>query len=467
MTTSMKAPAKLLFLGFTIFNAFGLASAQAQPRFREVFHFDLGDYWCENHLTVADFDRDGWDDIVLVATGLRGTNGQSWDYKCRAILLHNEADGTFTDSNIADYPNSHYGYFAGAADLNRDGAPDLILRESAASHVLLNGGSGRSFHEVFAFRPGYYGLAFVDANQDGFPDLVSGTQTDEGGLIELFVNDGTGTNFTKTWQSRLYGVALDSIGTVLSVNLNNDGRADIAARETYSGLLVTLHGVATGATFVEQNVLPLRDRTFALAAGNINKDSLTDLVAYVGWGKVRVFVNQGNGPLVDYWQSSDLGEAAFNVALADFDQDGFDDIFVGTFGDGQLRIYRNNLGASFDPWWHGSLPGEGYTGTAADLNGDGYADLIVGEKNSIRLLLNCVGIPKVRGIAMAQGLPTVKWNACKGNSYRVQCKDSLVDERWIDLNGDVLATGFTASKADGTINSSRQRFYRIIELPDP
>ena len=443
------------------------ASAQANNTsgFHEAFHFHLWDYWCENHLTTADFDRDGWTDIVLMATALRSSNGPPWSYKCRAILLRNEGDGTFTDSILAEYhTNSNYGYFAAAVDVNRDGAPDLVLRESSVSHVLLNDGMGRSFREVSTFQPGYYGLAVGDVNRDGLPDLVSGTQTAFGGLIELFANAGTGTNFIHRWQSPLYGVAYDSIATVVIGNLNDDNWPDLAAREIYSGLLVTLHGTNGGNSFVERNVVPLGERTFALAGGNVNGDSLTDLAVYVGWGKVRVFVTQSGGSLTEFWQSPQLGQAAFNLALADFDRDGFDDVFVGTFGDGALRIYRNNHGNRFDPWWQGSLPGEGFTGTAADLNGDGYADLIAGEKHGIRILVNRDGIPTIRGLSMIEGLPTPTWTACPGHNYRVQYKDRLEATDWTDLSGDVTASGFTASKADTSLTLSSQRFYRVISL---
>src|SRR6266567_2300190 len=35
------------------------ASASVQPlNFEERFSYDLNDFWCENHLAVADFDRD-------------------------------------------------------------------------------------------------------------------------------------------------------------------------------------------------------------------------------------------------------------------------------------------------------------------------------------------------------------------------------------------------------------------------
>jgi hypothetical protein len=100
------------------------------------------------------------------------------------------------------------------------------------------------------------------------------------------------------------------------------------------------------------------------------------------------------------------------------------------------------------------------------LNGDGYPDLIVGEKNSIRLLLNCAAIPKIRSITATHGVPTVQWNACRGHSYRVQCRNSFANETWTDLDGDVLAAGFIAGKTDITTNSSTQRFYRVTELPD-
>src|SRR6185503_17018171 len=433
--------------------------------FHEAFHFDLGDYWCENHLAIADFDRDGWTDIVLMATALRSSNGPPWSYKCRAILLHNEGDGTFTDSILAEYnTNSNYGYFAASVDVNRDGAPDLVLRESSVSHVLLNDGTGRSFREVSTLQPGYYGLAVGDMNRDGFPDLVSGTQTSFGGLIELFANAGTGTNFLHRWQSRLYGVAYDSIASVVIGNLNGDDWPDLAAREIYSGLLVTLHGTNGGNSFVERNVLPLGERTFALAGGNVNGDSLTDLAVYVGWGRVRVFVTQSGGSLTEFWQSPELGQAAFNLALADFDRDGFDDVFVGTFWDGALRIYRNNRGKGFEPWWQGSVPGEGYTGTAADLNRDGAPDLIVGEMHGIRILVNRAGIPTIRGLSMLQTVPTPIWTACPGNTYRVQYKDRLEETDWTALSGDVTATGFTASKADTSFMLSSQRFYRVIAL---
>jgi hypothetical protein len=202
-----------------------------------------------------------------------------------------------------------------------------------------------------------------------------------------------------------------------------------------------------------------------LAAGDVNGDKVNDLAAHIGWGRVRVFVNRGDGSLAGYWQTPDLGQAAFNLALADFDRDGFDDIFVGTFGDGTLRIYRNKPGAGFDLWWQGSVPGIGYTGSVADLNGDGYPDLIVGEKNRLRILINRINLPRMTHLSLAEGAATVTWAALPGRTYRLQVKTHSNDARWTDLNGDVTASTTHASKIDSTVGAGSQRFYRVVELP--
>src|SRR6185295_7117545 len=91
------------------------AATNLPPFFQETFSFSLGNYWSENHLSVADMDGDGRKDIVLMTTALANTNGPPWSYLARAILLHAEQDGTFTESVITNFPG-RYGYGAYAAD---------------------------------------------------------------------------------------------------------------------------------------------------------------------------------------------------------------------------------------------------------------------------------------------------------------------------------------------------------------
>ena len=444
------------------------ANTTAPPFFQESFHFPLGDYWCEpNRLSAVDVDGDGRKDIVLMATTLV-TNNSVRVYSCRAILLRARPDGGFADSVIADFPGD-YGYNIAAGDLNNDGSPDLVLRASQVTHVFQNDGQG-NFRKVGGAYSGYYIGQLVDVNRDGFLDILSGTQALAGGAVLVATNLGTGTNFAPMWQSRYFGSANDSVETVLSVNLNGDNLPDIAAREIYGGRLITFMGSSNAVPFVEHRETGLGDRTFALAAGRVNGDSLDDLAVYVGWGEARVLVNQGDGVMSNAWTSPNLGEAAFNLALADFDGDGFDDLFVGTFGGsrsrpGALRIYRNRPGNGFEEWWQGQVAGNGYTGSVADMNGDGAPDLIVGEKGSIRILLNQTGWPQITPLARVATGMAITWTAVPGKVYRVQFKTRLDDPEWADLSGDVTATSASATKIDETASASAQRFYRVIELP--
>jgi len=359
--------------------------------FAEVFSFDLAEYWCENKVAVADFDHDGLKDIALLATTTYNAE-PPWEHVSKVILLRNQGDWHFSETVVVEYPENHYGYALRAGDLNNDGWADLVVRESPSTHVLLNDQSG-GFSEVWAGRPGYASLDLADVNDDSFLDLLTGTQAYNGGKIEIFLNNGSGTSFTKSWESVLYGGIAGTIRNIFSATLNDDNAPDIVATEIYDGLLATFTGDGTGTSFVEQNVLSLGGRAFGLAVGKVNTDTLTDIAVYAGHGQARLFLAQSDDSLSAYWQSPDLGEAAFNLGLADFDKDGFDDLFVGTFRDGALRIYRNRPATDFALAWSGDLAGNGYTGTIADLNDDGYADLIVGEQdasrhNTIRILRN-------------------------------------------------------------------------------
>lgn len=439
------------------------ASTNASPFFQETFHFSLGNYWSEpNRLSAVDVDGDGRRDIVLMATTLV-TNNSVRVYSCRAILLRAQPGGGFVDSVIANFPGD-YGYNIATGDLNNDGSPDLVLRASQATHVFQNDGRG-NFRRVGGAYSGYYIGPLVDVNRDGFLDILSGTQTGAGGAVLVSTNRGTGTNFAPMWQSRNFGSGNDSIETVLSVNLNGDSLPDLATREIYGGKLITFMGASNAVPFVEHRETFLGDRTFGLAAGKVNGDSLDDLVVYVGWGEARVLVNQGGGVMSNTWTSPNLGQAALNLALADFDGDGFDDLFVGTFRDGALRIYRNQTGGGFEDWWLGRVPGEGYTGTVADMNGDGAPDLIVGEKNRIRVLLNQTRWPRIERLERLITGMRITWTAKAGKVYRVQYKHSLQEPDWTDLGGDVSALAACVTKIDETASGSAPRYYRVIELP--
>jgi len=64
-------------------------------------------------------------------------------------------------------------------------------------------------------------------------------------------------------------------------------------------------------------------------------------------------------------------------------------------------------------------------------------------------------------VTASNRVATIYWASSAGTTYRLQCKANLADPIWIDIPGDVTATGATSSKTD-PMGSSRQRFYRVV-----
>jgi len=123
-------------------------------------------------MVVADFNRDGFDDVA-VTTG--PWNGSSWQTLSLTILYGSSA-GLITGSS-APIPSTGLGY-AAAGDLDHDGWPDLVLTSSTSSEVdvywnLTDGG----FAESSLTGPQPDGGAtqapvIADADGDGLVDLV-------------------------------------------------------------------------------------------------------------------------------------------------------------------------------------------------------------------------------------------------------------------------------------------------------
>ena len=70
--------------------------------------------------------------------------------------------------------------------------------------------------------------------------------------------------------------------------------------------------------------------------------------------------------------------------------------------------------------------------------------------------------PRVESTTPGQDGLTISWDAVGGRTYRVQFKNSLNDATWTDLEGDVIASGPTASKVDLSFGTRQERYYRIL-----
>ena len=112
---------------------------------------------------VADFNRDGINDVVVAGFG-GSTQGT-------LSLLLGRGDGTFgapLSTAVRQWPNAIV-----VADFNRDGKPDVALSTYDRIEVLIGNGDG-SFQApvVCGSSGGYYSLVAADLNADGKFDLA-------------------------------------------------------------------------------------------------------------------------------------------------------------------------------------------------------------------------------------------------------------------------------------------------------
>lgn len=96
------------------------------------------------------------------------------------------------------------------------------------------------------------------------------------------------------------------------------------------------------------------------------------------------------------------------------------------------------------------------------LGGDGELYLLSKSDGMIRKFTAVLVPPTISNVQVTNDVFTITWRSIANAAYRVQFKTSLPDQNWMDLPGDVTATGATASKNDAA--GSGPKFYRVKAL---
>jgi len=203
---------------------------------------------------VADVNGDGAPDIFENNLGCCSND------HVQAQLLLNDGTGHFTvapgaiSGMVTDIYGNAHSFACLFADVNGDGTPDLVVGGSEeqganASRVLLNDGHGHfSFFETLPPTIGPPNNAFVidmkaaDVNGDGAPDLIFAESLNDpwyvGTNIQILMNDGHG-RFADETAARLPDPpqAKSWPERVLVEDVNDDGRPDLTVQYAPAGVV--------------------------------------------------------------------------------------------------------------------------------------------------------------------------------------------------------------------------------------
>jgi hypothetical protein len=357
----------------------GRAEATARVTFEEVPPQKSGITWVHDNArsperylpeTVGgggiffDYDNDGWMDIFLVNSGPADFFTPTKPLK--NALYHNNHDGTFTDvtdkAGVAG--GKYFGMGAAAGDYDGDGWMDLYVTAYGRNTLYHNNGDG-TFTDVTdkagVAAPGWSTCAvWFDYDNDGKLDL----------FVSSFVY------YTKE----------------LSCGDNRLGRRYYCIPRVFKPRPSHLFHNNGDGTFTdvsrESGIASALGKSFGVVATDINNDGWMDLFVANDTVANFLFLNKGNGKFEEIglaagvaYSEAGTPRSGMGVDAADYDEDGWQDLFVANIDQELFSLYHNQKDLTFT-----DEPGEisqavrllsGWGLKFFDYDNDGDMDLIL------------------------------------------------------------------------------------------
>jgi hypothetical protein len=413
-------------------------------------------------VALLDYDNDGWLDIyILNGSTVPALKGK--EPAPRAMLLHNNHDGTFTDvTDKAGVANERWGFGVAVGDYDNDGWPDIYVSNFGKNRLYHNNHDGTftDMAEKAGVTLGGWsaGATFGDYDHDGRLDLfvpgyvkydsdhppesrpgpasdcqfrgikvMCGPRGLPGERDHLFHNNGDGT-FTDV--SEKAGVsdphAYYGLASVF-VDVDDDGWVDllVANDSTPNYLYRNRHdGTFEDVSYLSGFALSEDGReqaSMGIAVGDFNRDGKVDFyITAFSDDYNTLYINDGDGNFTDKTYPAGLGDPTIpflgwgTVAL-DFDNDGLTDLFVAN-GHVYPAVDQQDWGTTWlqRPQLFRNLDGKKFA-EVPPATGSGLAELLAGRCAAVDDLFNDGHLDVV--VNNMDSTPALLRNVVKNNNH--------------------------------------------------
>jgi hypothetical protein len=334
-----------------------------------------------------DYDNDGWVDIFLV-------NGTSFDPEVQnrrptSYLFHNNRDGTFTDvTKKAGLTHSGWGQGCCVGDYDNDGFDDLFVSYWGRNVLYHNNGDG-TFTDV-SEKAGVAGVGtrwgagccFLDYDRDGRLDLFVANYVNFDPAKAPLPGGNAYCRYNEI------AVPCGPLGYAGGTNALYRNRGDGTFEDVSEKSGIANPRGPASMVFVTSDWRPIGSYGMGAASADFDNDGWPDIYVASDTAPSLLYRNNHDGtfreiaiPSGSAFDEHGVALAGMGVGVGDYDADGWLDIVRTNFSEQVTVLYRNYGGAFEDASIKAGLGvNRKYVGFGVDFfdfDNDGWSDIFI------------------------------------------------------------------------------------------